>query len=102
MDDNRRIFAGSSFQRPDETVPNLQRFVGSINVECPERMLFFGERALQSAATSFPEHYPGEPSHKELRNRLIEPGVEAGRRSREMVCPERLGGPLRYHHRAAA
>ena len=29
---------------------NLERFMGSIKAECLDRMIFFGERALQSAA----------------------------------------------------
>jgi len=36
--------------------PNLERFMGSIKAECLHRMIFFGERALQSATNSFLEH----------------------------------------------
>jgi len=36
--------------------PHLERFVGSIKTECLDRMIFFGERTPQSAATSFIEH----------------------------------------------
>ena len=65
-------------------------------------MIFFGERALQSAPSPFLAHYPGERSHQGLGNRPIEPGEEAGRKSGEVVCRERLGGLLRYYCREAA
>jgi hypothetical protein len=48
----------------------------------------------------FVAHYHGERNHQGLGNRLIAPGScqLAGTRIR---CRERLGGLLRYYHRAA-
>jgi len=82
--------------------PHIERFMRSVKEECLERMIFFGEHALRSAATCFLEHYHAERSHQGLGNRLIEPGEEAGRTTGQIACRERLGGLLRYYYREAA
>jgi len=46
----------------------------SIKAECLERMIFFGERALPWATTSYLEHYPVGRNHQGLANRPIAPG----------------------------
>ena len=66
------------------------------------RMIFFGERSLRNAVHAFCEHYHHERNHQGLNNRLIDPGVEVGRREGGVVCRERLGGMLRYYYRRAA
>ena len=82
--------------------PHIERFMRSVKEECLERMIFFGERALQSAATCFLEHFHAERNHQGIGNRLIAPGAEAGRTSGRIACHERLGGLLRYYYRKAA
>jgi hypothetical protein len=74
----------------------------SVNEECLDRMIFFGEDALQSAATCFLQHFHAEWSHQGLGNRLIDPGEEAGRTTGKIVCRQRKGGLLRYYYREAA
>jgi hypothetical protein len=74
----------------------------SVKEECLGRMIFFGERALQSAASSFVEHLHAERSQQGVGNRLIEPGEEDGRTTGPVVCRDRLGGLLRYYYREAA
>jgi putative transposase len=74
----------------------------SVKEECLGRMIFFGERALHAAASSFVEHFHAERSHQGVSNRLIEPGEEAGRTTGQVVCRERLGALLRYYYRQAA
>jgi transposase InsO family protein len=82
--------------------PNLERFMRSVKEECLERMIFFGERALQSATISYLEHFHSERNHQGIGNRLIDPGEEASRLRGEIVCRERLGGLLRFYYREAA
>ena len=82
--------------------PHIERYMRCLKEECLGRMIFFGERALQSAAISFVEHFLAERSHQGVGNRLIEPGEEAGRTTGQVVCRERLGGLLRYYYREAA
>lgn len=86
--------------------PNLnahvERFMRSIKTECLERLIFFGENSLRNAVRQYLAHYHAERSHQGLDNRITEPGQELGRAVGEIVCRERLGGLLRYYHRAAA
>ena len=76
-----------------------ERFVRSINEECLNRMILFGEGHLRRAIDEYLKHYHRERNHQGLGNRLIVPGDanEAG----EIVCNERLGGMLKFYSRAA-
>jgi putative transposase len=77
-----------------------ERFVRSIREECLDRLILFGERRLLCALAEFVAYYHGERNHQGLGNELIMPetrplpGTHVG-------CRERLGGLLRYYHRAA-
>ena len=43
-----------------------------------------------------------ERNHQGLDNQIIEPAGEIGAFAGKIVCRERLGGMLKYHHRDAA
>jgi len=77
-----------------------ERFVRSIREECLDRVILFGERRLLRALDDFVAHYHGERNHQGLGNALITPpaAVAGGAQIR---CRDRLGGLLRYYHRAA-
>ena len=74
----------------------------SVKEECLDRMIFFGEKSLQAATTSYVEHYLRERNHQGMDNRLLIPGREVGEKAGEVVCRERLGGLFRYYYRQAA
>ncbi len=86
--------------------PNLnayaERFVRSIKDEGLNRMIFFGERALRKATREFAAHYYRERNHQGLDNRLIESDGRPESTIGAIECVQRLGGMLRYYHRAAA
>ena len=77
-----------------------ERFVRSIREECLDQLILFGEGRLIGAVDEFVAHYHRERNHQGLGNRLITPGARqfSGTHIR---CHERLGGMLRYYHRAA-
>jgi putative transposase len=77
-----------------------ERFVRSIREECLDRLIFFGERRCSAPSTSSWRHYHGERSHQGLGNELI---IRETRPlwATQVRCRERLGGLLRYYHRAA-
>ena len=87
--------------------PNLnafaERWVRSVKQECLSKLILFGEDSLKRALTEFVEHFHGERNHQGKDNLLLFPvadrskGVAPSIRSRE-----RLGGLLRFYHRAAA
>ena len=86
--------------------PNLnayaERFVRSIKSECLGRMIFFGERSLRKATREYAAHYHRERNHGGIDNRLIEPDDSPRSAAGTIDCTARLGGMLRFYHRAAA
>ncbi len=80
---------------------HIERFFRSLRSECLDRMIFFGEAALRNAVQDFMAHYHRERNHQGLDNKIIEPGDEVGAVAGTVECRERLGGLLRYYHRAA-
>ena len=85
--------------------PNLnaymERWFRSLKSECLDRMIFFGRKSLVNAVHEYVQHYHGERNHQGRGNSLIEPVDEAHSVTSRIECPERLGGMLRYYHRAA-
>jgi putative transposase len=89
----------TSVQAPNANA-YAERFVRSIREECLDRLILFGERRLLRVLDEFVAHYHREPNHQELGNELITPATAAARGTR-VRCRDRLGGLLRYYHRAA-
>ena len=81
--------------------PHAERFVRSIKSECLAKMIFFGQKHLRRAIEQFVSHYHGERNHQGLGNQLIAAEGSAGKTEGDICCRERLGGLLRYYHRAA-
>ena len=85
--------------------PNLnafaERFVRSIKSECLNRMIFFGQDALQHAISQFMAHYHAERNHQGLENRLLRPTPLVSP-SQPAHRRQRLGGMLNYYYSAAA
>ena len=98
--------AGVEAVRLPPRSPNLnafaERFVLSIKEECLNRMIFFNERSLRQATREFAAHYHTERNHQGLKNRLIEQGGRNESPFGALECVQRLGGMLRFYHRAAA
>ena len=85
------------FQAPNANA-YAERFVRSIKDECLDRMILFGEAHLRRAIDQYLEHYHAERNHQGLGNELIDGGLNT---VGEIRSRERLGGLLRYYHRAA-
>lgn len=81
---------------------SAERFVRSIKDECLNRMIFFGESSLRKATRAFAAHYHRERNHQGLDNWLVEPDDRAESAFDPIECVQRLGGMLRFYHRAAA
>jgi len=98
--------AGIEVVRLPPRSPNLnahaERFVRSIKDECLNGMIFYGERSLRKATREYTAHYHRERNHQGINNRLIEPDDPPGSTISAIECVQRLGGLLRFYHRAAA
>ena len=97
------------------------RFWEGVGVKLPRatHLILFGERRLLWAVDEFVAHYRGERNHRGLGNELIKPWIHPTHGNHrglgnELIkpwihpthgthvrCRERLGGLLRYYHRAA-
>jgi putative transposase len=104
----RDLLKGSGIEvvRLPPRSPNLnayaERFVRSIKDECLNRMIFFGERSLRKATREYAAHDHRERNHQGIDNRLIEPAGRDESALGAVECIQRLGGMLRFYHRAAA
>ena len=85
--------------------PNLnahaERWVRSVKDECLSKLILFGEPALRTALRAYTEHFHGERNHQGKDNLLLFPREEIGRTG-PVRCRDRLGGLLKFYHRAAA
>ena len=79
---------------------HAERFVRSINEECLDRLIPFGERHFRRAVAEFVTHYQCERNHQGLGDELIELPPERARVGR-IRRRSRLGGLLNYYARAA-
>jgi len=90
--------------------PNLnahaERFVRSIKEECLDKLILLGQGSLTRAVFQYLEHYHGERPHQGKGNAILFPSSPATdsdpARAEPVLCRQRLGGLLKFYHRAAA
>jgi putative transposase len=88
--------------------PNLnafvERFIQTIQVECMDHFLIFGEKHFDYLVREYAEHYHTERPHQGLGNSVItgEPHPAPLDSNDTIVCRARLGGLLKHYHRVAA
>ena len=81
---------------------HLERYFRSLKSEVLDQMIFFGEKSLRRAVSSFVKHYHEERNHQGLDNKIIDPNDGVITITSKIECGERLGGILKYYHRVAA
>ena len=85
--------------------PNLnayvERFIQSIQVECLDHFLVFGEQHFDYLVSEYVTHYHEERPHQGLGNQLLS-GQPPPNDDGEIRCRTRLGGLLKHCYRAAA
>ena len=80
--------------------PHAERWVRSVKDECLSKLILFGEPALRTALRAYVAHFHGERNHQGKGNLLLFPREDA-RKTGPVRCRERLGGLLKFYHRAA-
>jgi putative transposase len=108
----RRVF-DETLKRHDVRVmrlayrsPNLnayvERFIQSIQVECLDHFLVFGEKHFDFLVREFLEYYHEERPHQGLGNQLLSGQPPPNDNDGEIRCRTRLGGLLKHYYRTAA
>jgi putative transposase len=86
--------------------PNLnafvERFVQSVQQECLDRFIVFGQEHLDHILGEYVEHYHHERPHQAMGNHPLIRDASDAAIVGEVVCRERLGGVLRHYHKRAA
>jgi putative transposase len=92
--------------RAPNTNAFVERFVQSIQQECLDRFVVFGEKHMHHICSEYLEHYLRERPHQGIANELV---VKRKKRKQTDVislddvrCSERLGGLLKSYSRKAA
>jgi putative transposase len=100
--------AGARPRRLALRAPNtnvyVERFIQSIQVECLDHFLIFGEKHFDYLVREYVDHYHEERPHQGLQNHLIsgEPPPALNYSNGDVTCKIRLGGLLRSYARLAA
>lgn len=85
--------------------PNLnayvERFIQSVQVECLDHFLVFGEKHFDYLVRQYIEYYHEERPHQGLENKLLS-GEPPPATEGDVQCRTRLGGLLKHYYRAAA
>ena len=82
----------------------VERWVQSIQQECLDHFIVFGEDHFNYLVSEWVEHYHAERPHQNMGNSPLtgEWPDEGGEDVPEVVCKARLGGLLKHYERRAA
>ena len=76
-----------------------ESFVATIQRECLDHLILFGEKSLRRAVTEYVEHFHQERNHQGLGNQIPFPSQPRSSLNTGLIVKsERLGGLLKYYH----
>ncbi|WP_425619061.1 integrase core domain-containing protein [Anatilimnocola sp. NA78] len=105
---SKRVKPKANEFRSPNTNAFVERFVQSIQQECLDRFVIFGETHMDHVCNEYLEHYHSERPHQgigienELLVRKRKPKPVEAISLNEIQCSERLGGLLKSYSRKAA
>jgi len=91
--------------RAPNTNAYVERFIQSLQVECLDHFLVFGEKHFDYLVREYVEHYHTERPHQSLGNRTLAERASPEGAAVDLAGIERrtrLGGLLSHHVRGAA
>jgi putative transposase len=101
--------SGVRVQKVGPLAPNLnaiaERWVQTVQHECLDHFIVFGESHLRYLLDDFLAHFHLERPHQGLGNRPpcgVDPPPVAATASSDIECEQRLGGLLKHYRRRAA
>ena len=83
---------------------HLERWNRSVKEECLSKLILFGEPSLRHVLSNYARHYHEERNHQGKDNVILFPAAadRIGSSAGKIQTRERLGGLLKFYHRAAA
>ena len=99
---SKRVKLLKNAYRALNTNAYVERFIQSLQQECLDKLIVFGAKHCDLLVREYVEHYHAERNHQGLENKLIDPVDDISKADGEIICPERLGGMLKFYHRKAA
>ncbi|MGC4004054.1 MAG: integrase core domain-containing protein [Pirellulales bacterium] len=112
---SRRVQVIVGAYRSPNTNAYVERFIQTIQQDCLDRFVVYGERQMEHLCKEFVEHYHEERPHQALDNEQLvkpkDPGMPKKDRDKndkplqslqEIRCEQRLGGLLKHYYRKAA
>jgi len=83
---------------------HLERWNRSIKEECLSKLILFGEQSLRHVLAEYVAHFHRERNHQGRGNLILLPTPDdrIGETNGTLCTRERLGGLLKFYHRAAA
>lgn len=95
----------TAFRSPN-TNAFVERFIQSIEQECLDRFVIFGEKHMDHVCQEFLEHYHKERPHQGIENELVvkpkRPTESDVHSLADVRCTDRLGGLLKSYSRRVA
>ena len=95
--------------RSPNTVAFVERFIQTMQQECLDHFIVFGERHMNHLVREMVEFYHESRPHQAKDNDLLVPAEDAKEteepevvRPSEIRCQKRLGGVLKHYYRKAA
>ena len=95
--------------RSPNTVAFVERFIQTMQQECLDHFIVFGERHMNHLVKEMVEFYHESRPHQAKDNDLLVPAEEAKKaeepevvRLSDIRCKKRLGGVLKHYYRKAA
>jgi putative transposase len=82
--------------------PHIERFLQTLQVECLDHFIIFGETHLRYLVDEFLDFYHCHRPHQGLDNELISGRPPPAEAKGPILCEQSLGGLLKHYYRKAA
>jgi len=101
LENELEVEVKKSPHRAPNTNAFVERVIQTLQQECLDRFIVFGEQHMDHIVAEFLEHYHLERPHQSMDNEPLVKIAQSSVVEGEVHCRERLGGLLHHYYRAA-
>jgi len=101
LENDLEIEVKKSPHRAPNTNAFVERMIQTLQQECLDHFIVFGQQHMDHIVEEFLEHYHLERPHQSMENEPLVKFAEEPTAEGEVKCQERLGGLVRHYYRAA-